>query len=327
MSNTLLSPDDDALRLRKASDWVLTGSSLDVQAQLDDMAKWYVLNHPEFVKVAQEKDPAIRDKDINFARGELCFYPGVKAIAAHEIAHQLYHDVKHKHSSRILARKLAEAAHSQTGIDIHPGTQIGENCFIDHGTGDVIGETAKIGNSTVIYQGVTLGAYRTAKNPGERHPIIGSNCTISSGVNVLGHVMVGDNVVIGPAAQLRGNHIVIGDNVKIGASAQIGENNIIDSGVWIGDGVVISAVKANGVNRITKEEVAKIAGDEKGRPIIPDYSQVSVVDGKLKITKLSKVADDVSQLGDMFSHLFNDVSKVFTYLHEDLPKLITGIMR
>ncbi|MBQ9518497.1 MAG: serine acetyltransferase, partial [Firmicutes bacterium] len=112
-------------------------------------------------------------------------FPGVYAIMVNRIAHELY-----KLNVPLIPRIMTEYAHSITGIDIHPGVQIGKYFFIDHGTGIVIGETTVIGNNVKIYQGVTLGALSTRggqKLKGiKRHPTIGDNVTIYSGAAVLG---------------------------------------------------------------------------------------------------------------------------------------------
>jgi serine O-acetyltransferase len=125
-------------------------------------------------------------------------YPGFYAIAIQRIAHILY-----KQQVAVLPRILTEYAHSKTGIDIHPGAQIGESFFIDHGTGIVIGETAVVGSHVKIYQGVTLGALTVQKGSttGQRHPTIQDNVIIYSGSTILG----GDTVV--------GHDSVIGGNV------------------------------------------------------------------------------------------------------------------
>ncbi|MCW3125744.1 MAG: serine O-acetyltransferase [Bacteroidetes bacterium] len=122
-------------------------------------------------------------------------YPGFYAIAVQRLAHILY-----QHHVVILPRILTEYAHSKTGIDIHPGAQIGDSFFIDHGTGVVIGETAVIGHNVKIYQGVTLGALTVEKGTthGQRHPTIEDNVIIYSGSTILGgKTVVGHDSVIG----------------------------------------------------------------------------------------------------------------------------------
>lgn len=94
-----------------------------------------------------------------------------------------------------MARYLSERSKRKTGIEIHPGATIGENLFIDHGTGVVIGETVIIGNNVTIYHGVTLGG--TGKEKGKRHPTIGDNVLIGAGAKLLGNITIGNNVKIG----------------------------------------------------------------------------------------------------------------------------------
>ena len=126
-------------------------------------------------------------------------YPGLKAITIQRMAHVLYLE-----KVPLIPRMMTEYAHTQTGIDIHPGAAIGKGVFIDHGTGVVVGETARIGDNVRIYQGVTLGAVHFPKDAcgmlikgNRRHPTIGNNVTIYSGASVLGDITIGDNSVIG----------------------------------------------------------------------------------------------------------------------------------
>ena len=128
----------------------------------------------------------------------LAAYPGFYAAAIYRLAHQLY-----TQQITIVPRLLSEYAHSQTGIDIHPGATIGKSFFIDHGTGIVIGESAVIGNNVKIYQGVTLGALNVSKEYAKhkRHPTIEDNVIIYSGATVLG----GDTII--------GHDSIIGGNV------------------------------------------------------------------------------------------------------------------
>lgn len=124
----------------------------------------------------------------------LC-YPGFFAVVAYRVAHALY-----QRDVPLLPRMICEYAHQKTGIDIHPGAQIGRALFIDHGTGVVIGETALIGNNVKIYQGVTLGALRVDREnrSKKRHPTIEDNVVIYAGATILGgETTVGRNSVIG----------------------------------------------------------------------------------------------------------------------------------
>jgi serine O-acetyltransferase len=143
---------------------------------------------------AYYNDPAAK----NYIEIFLC-YPALKAILYHRIAHELYlSDVP------LVPRLMNEIAHSVTGIDIHPGAEIGESFFIDHGTGLVIGETSIIGNNVKIYQGVTLGAKVMALDENgkpikgiPRHPIIEDDVTIYPNTTILGRVTIGKGSIIG----------------------------------------------------------------------------------------------------------------------------------
>ncbi len=124
----------------------------------------------------------------------LC-YPGFFSLAVHRMAHLLYNM-----KVPVVPRVMSEYAHSKTGIDIHPGAVIGKNCFIDHGTGIVIGETTIVGDHVKIYQGVTLGALYVEKEQAhiKRHPTIGDNVILYAGCTILGGTTkVGRNSIIG----------------------------------------------------------------------------------------------------------------------------------
>ena len=118
-------------------------------------------------------------------------YPGLQAIAVHRMAHVLFSD-----GIPMVPRVMSEYAHSQTGIDLHPGATIGRWFFIDHGTGVVVGETAVIGDHVRIYQGVTLGASRFERGK-KRHPTIEDQVTIYSGATILGDISIGEGSIIG----------------------------------------------------------------------------------------------------------------------------------
>jgi serine O-acetyltransferase len=145
-------------------------------------------------KAAYEGDPAAQSS------GETIFcYPSLRAMLHHRIAHQL-----HKLGVPMIPRMISEMAHAQTGIDIHPGAAVGEEFFIDHGTGVVIGETSIIGRNCRLYQGVTLGALSFPKNPDgtlikgiPRHPILEDNVTVYAGATILGRITVGRGAIVG----------------------------------------------------------------------------------------------------------------------------------
>ena len=146
------------------------------------------------VLAAYQGDPAARSVD-----EVLLCYPGVLALIHHRLAHRLY-----TLGLPLLARIVAELAHSQTGIDIHPGATIGSHFFIDHGTGVVIGETSVIGQRVRVYQAVTLGAKRFPDGEDghlqkglPRHPVVEDDVVIYAGATILGRVTLGRGAVIG----------------------------------------------------------------------------------------------------------------------------------
>jgi serine O-acetyltransferase len=146
------------------------------------------------IQAAYEGDPAARTPD-----EVLVCYPGLMAVIYQRLAHVLY-----KHGAPLVARMMTELAHSATGIDIHPGAEIGESFFIDHGTGVVIGETTIIGRNVRLYQAVTLGAKRFEKaedgslvKGNLRHPIVEDDVVVYAGATILGRVTIGKGSIIG----------------------------------------------------------------------------------------------------------------------------------
>ncbi|AFZ27419.1 serine O-acetyltransferase [Cylindrospermum stagnale PCC 7417] len=132
-----------------------------------------------------ERDPAAR----NWLEVVFC-YPGFHALCLHRLAHWL-----HLGGVSFIPRLISHLGRFLTGIEIHPGAEIGKGVFIDHGMGVVIGETAIVGDYTLIYQGVTLGG--TGKESGKRHPTLGANVIVGAGAKVLGNLQIGDRVRIG----------------------------------------------------------------------------------------------------------------------------------
>lgn len=148
----------------------------------------------EDVRAAYEGDPAAAST----AETIFC-YPGILAITYYRLAHELY-----QLRVPLIPRIITEHAHSLTGIDIHPGARIGENFFIDHGTGVVIGETCIIGKRVTLYQGVTLGAKSFPLTEDgkplkglDRHPVVEDRVIIYSGATILGRVVIGEGSIIG----------------------------------------------------------------------------------------------------------------------------------
>jgi len=142
----------------------------------------------EQVKAAKEKDPAALS-----AFEIILTYSGVHAIISHRVSHWLL-----KHKIPFFPSWTSQFTKFMTGIEIHPGAQIGKRLFIDHGMGVVIGETTIIGDDCLLYQGVTLGG--TGKERGKRHPTLGNNVIVSAGAKVLGSIIIGNNVIIGAGA-------------------------------------------------------------------------------------------------------------------------------
>lgn len=136
------------------------------------------------IALIRERDPAIHS-DI-----EVFLYPSFRVMRYYRRAHKAY-----LKGHYFWARYLSQKGVRKTGIEIHPGAQIGKGFFIDHGSGVIIGETTIIGDNVTLYQGVTLGG--TGKEQGKRHPTIGNNVMISTGAKILGSFTIGDNSKIG----------------------------------------------------------------------------------------------------------------------------------
>ena len=134
------------------------------------------------------RDPAARSLFSVFV-----FSPGLRALRAYRRAHRL-----RAHGFTFLAEWVSQRARRRTGIEIHPGAEIGPGLFIDHGMGVVIGETAEIGRNCTLYHGVTLGG--TGKARGKRHPTLGNGVTVGAGAKLLGNITVGDGAKIGAGA-------------------------------------------------------------------------------------------------------------------------------
>ena len=177
------------------------GLSGNVSLQAADVTRQFAAGLPQIrllldsdIQAAYEGDPAARSPD-----EVLVCYPGIAASIHHRVAHVLY-----RLGAPLVARIISEIAHSATGIDIHPGAQIADSFFIDHGTGVVIGETAVIGRRVRVYQAVTLGAKRFEKDSdgllvkgNARHPIVEDDVVIYAGATILGRITIGRGSIIG----------------------------------------------------------------------------------------------------------------------------------
>lgn len=175
----------------------------------------FVKSVREDIAAVFETDPAAR----SYFEVLFC-YPGLHAVWAHHATHWLW-----RHGFRFLARFGSQVARLFTGIEIHPGAEIGRRLFIDHGMAVVIGETSIVGDDVTLYQGVTLGG--TGKEKGKRHPTIGNGVVVGSGAKILGNITVGDNCRVGAGSVVLRNvpsnstivgvpgHIVLRDGKRV----------------------------------------------------------------------------------------------------------------
>ncbi len=171
------------------------------------------------IQAAKERDPAATSTlEVIFT------YPGFHAIQLHRFAHAL-----HKRGLRLPARLISHLGRALTGVEIHPGAQIGERFFIDHGMGVVIGETSIIGDNCHLYQGVTLGGTSTKR--AKRHPTLGTDVVVGAGAKVIGAVTVGAGAKIGAGSvvvtNVPPNATVVGVPGHIVAYADPGDETIL----------------------------------------------------------------------------------------------------
>ncbi|MBQ8783333.1 MAG: serine O-acetyltransferase [Clostridia bacterium] len=165
----------------------------------------------EDIRCVRERDPACHS-----AIEVMLLYPGYKAIRNHRKAHWFFN-----HKMFFIARAISQHTSKRTGIEIHPGAQIGKRFFIDHGTGIVIGETTVIGDDVTLYQGVTLGG--TGKDTGKRHPTLGNHVLVGAGAKVLGPLTVGDNTNIAAGAVVLDN--IPENSTAVGVPARVVRRN------------------------------------------------------------------------------------------------------
>lgn len=168
----------------------------------------FVLVLREDLDAARRRDPAAR------SRAEVALgYPGVHAVWVYRLAHRMWREPV----LRLPARLLSQASRAATGVEIHPGAQLGRRLFIDHGMGVVIGETAVVGDDVVLFHGSTLGGKSMRR--GKRHPTLGDGVVVGAGAKVLGPVWVGDG------AQIGANAVVVKDvparAVAVGVPAEV----------------------------------------------------------------------------------------------------------
>jgi len=227
----------------------------------------------EDVACVFERDPAARNLfDV------LTCYSGVHAILFHRLNHWLW-----SHGARWLARFLGNTSRWLTGIEIHPGAQIGRRFFVDHGTGVVIGETAEIGNDVTLYQGVTLGG-RTL-DEGKRHPSLGNNVVVGAGAKILGPFLVGDDARIGSNA-------VVLEAVPAGATVV---------------GVPGRVVRCRDENTKCLEMVKSDKQPEVEKPVFEAYAVASDIDQEQELS-ISELTQELADLRAEMAQLKHDIA-------------------
>jgi serine O-acetyltransferase len=206
----------------------------------------------EDIAAVFDRDPAAKSR-----LEVVLLYSGLHALWAHRVSHSLW-----IHGWRFLARLLSQVARLITGIEIHPGAEIGRRFFVDHGMGVVIGETTIIGDDVTLFQGVTLGG--TGKETGKRHPTLRNGVVVGSGARVLGNIVIGENSRVGAGSVVLRD---IPDNsTVVGVPGHIvlrqGKRVVITDPKQINDPLseALAAV-ANEVKKL-KEEVRELQGRE-----------------------------------------------------------------
>src|SRR3984885_6652541 len=218
----------------------------------------------EDVATVLERDPAAKSRLEIY----LC-YAGLHAVWIYRINHRLWN-----HGFLLLGRWLSQVARFLTGIEIHPGAQIGRRLFIDHGLGVVIGETAVVGEDVTLYQGVTLGG--TGKEHGKRHPTLLDNVVVGGGAKILGNITVGHNCRIGAGSVVLRN--VPDDSTVVGVPGHIifreGKRVVITDPTQINDPLseALAAVAAE-VNKLA-ERVRQLEGAEGREPVSASMQRI-----------------------------------------------------
>lgn len=199
-------------------------------------------------KSIARRDPAARN-----ALEVFFLYPGYHALIYHKVARAFY-----KIKLKFIARWISQICTRRTGIEIHPGATIGNELFIDHGHGVVIGETAVVGNNCTIYHQVTLGGTGHEKHS-KRHPTVGDNVLIGAGSKILGPVTIGDNAMIGAGS-------VVVDDVPPGTTVT---------------GVKAKVIKVDGERVVPSEELNQRTGDPYAKEIAAIREQIEALNAKI----------------------------------------------
>ncbi|MBZ5657159.1 MAG: serine O-acetyltransferase [Acidobacteriia bacterium] len=225
----------------------------------------HLLSHiREDVATVMERDPAAKSRLEIY----LC-YSGLHALWFYRVNHWLWN-----HNFLLLGRWLSQVARLFTGIEIHPGAQIGRRVFIDHGMGVVIGETAIVGNDVTLYQGVTLGG--TGKEHGKRHPTILDGVVIGGGAKILGNITIGRNCRIGAGSVVLRN--VPDDSTVVGVPGHIifreGKRVVITDPKQIND--PLSEALAAVVTEVSKlrERVRQLEGTAAHEPLSSSLQRI-----------------------------------------------------
>jgi len=215
----------------------------------------------EEIRNIKAHDPAARS-----AIEILFCYPGFHALVIHRVAHGAW-----QRGWLLLGRVLSQAGRSLTGIEIHPGARIGHRCFIDHGMGVVIGETAEVGDDVLMYHGVTLGG--TSLKRGKRHPTVGSGVIIGAGAKILGAITVGVGARIGS------NAVVVSD-VPAGATM-----------VGVPARVVVPRNRTDGAKFLAYGTPCGEQGDPMAQTMQALFQQVSALQHRLAVLEAQGTRD------------------------------------
>lgn len=213
-----------------------------------------------------QRDPAARNKlEVLFC------YPGFHALLVYRVAHAL-----HRSQVPFLPRFLSYLARFATGVEIHPAAQLGRGIVIDHGMGVVIGETAIVGDYTLIYQGVTLGG--TGKEQGKRHPTVGSHVVIGAGAKVLGNIEVGDRTRIGAGSVVLRS--VPPDCTAVGIPARVIHRNPADQRPLPDTEAIVIRTLLDRIEKL-EEAIATLQNPTK-------QTKIPITSTKIPITSSSK---------------------------------------
>jgi serine O-acetyltransferase len=251
-------------------------------------------------RIIFDRDPAAR----NWLEVLVC-YPGLQALLLYRFAHWLY-----MLGVPFIPRFISHLARFLTGIEIHPGAQIGRGVFIDHGMGVVVGETAIVGDYALIYQGVTLGG--TGKESGKRHPTLGENVVVGAGAKVLGNLQIGNNVRIGAGSVVLRD--VPSDCTVVGVPGRVvfrsGERvDLLEHGrLPDSEAQVIRAL----VDRIEQlEQQVQVLQTEQSSPRLPVGVRVVATEHRLGETALAEpIASPNCRLRDRVIEEFLDGSGI-----------------